>query len=411
MIENLKIERFKCFIDENFELKRLTIFTGMNGSGKSTAIQPLLLLAQTLEKNRFTSNLLLNDKCVNLGKYDETINFFLDKEEGFSFCLSSQINDNMGSIRWSILRSHENDLIGRISDISVNGVFEGEELKETFSVDDSKGLEVEFFIDELFPMYFQSEHRGKYNKFCWLLKQVIGLDRIKYISAERMGPRNYYPGTYFGQHPHVGQMGEYAAQYIDTFREKKVDPKFTGGSRIDRNLRYSVSCWLSHIITGTGMAYQKFDEGNIFKVAFRSSPDLDYFRPSNSSNGLSYALPIVASCLGANKNDNLIIENPEAFLHPISQARMGEFLATAAAAGANVIIETQSDYILQGVSNAVYSRVVEPKDVSIVFFGVDEKGLPIVVKPRILSSGKVENWPEDLSTFFEKDESDTRSLK
>ena len=411
MIENLKIERFKCFIDESFDLKRLTILTGMNGSGKSAAIQPLLLLGQTLEKNRFTSNLLLNDKSVNLGKFDETVNFFLDKEEGFSFCLSSQINENRGSVKWVILRSQENDLIGRIDEIVVQGIFEGEEFLETFKVDDNKGLDVEFFIDELFPMYFQSEHRSKYNKFCWLLKQVIGLDRIKYISSGRMGPQNYYPGTYFGQHPHVGQRGEYTAQYIDTFREKKVDPKFTGGSRVDRNLRYSVSCWLSHIVTGTGMAYQKFDEGNIFKVAFRSSPELDYFRPSNSSNGLSYAMPVIAACLGANKNDNLIIENPEAFLHPISQARMGEFLATAAAAGANLIIETQSDYILQGVSNAVYSRVIEPKDVSIVFFGVDEKGLPIVVRPRILSSGKVENWPEDLSTYFEKDESDTRSLK
>ena len=410
MIDNIKIERFKCFIDESLDLGKLTLFIGVNGSGKSTALQPLVLLTQTIKRNRFTTNLLLNDEAVKLGKFDETVNYFLDKDEGFSFQLSMNNNEDSGSIKWVIRRSHENDLVGRIDEIILQGVFEGKEYFETFHTDESRGLEMEFFVDELFPMYFQSEHRSKFNKLCWLVKQVIGLDRVKFLSANRLGPQQIYPGKYFGQHPSVGYRGEYTAQYIDKFQDKKVSNAFIGGSRIDRTLRYSVGCWLSHIVSGTGVNYEKIDDGNLFKILYRSSHELDYFRASNSSFGLSFALPVIVSCLGANTNDTLIIQNPEAFLHPISQARMGEFLTTSAASGVNILLETQSDFILQGVSNAVYNRILEPKDVSIIFFGLDENGLPMLIRPRILSSGKIDEWPEDLTTFFQRDESDTTRL-
>lgn len=46
---NLKIENFKCFINQNIPLNRLTILAGANGNGKSTVIQALLFLRRTIE--------------------------------------------------------------------------------------------------------------------------------------------------------------------------------------------------------------------------------------------------------------------------------------------------------------------------------------------------------------------------
>ena len=47
MIRALRMERFKCFDSLELSLSPLTLFTGLNATGKSTALQTLLLLAQT----------------------------------------------------------------------------------------------------------------------------------------------------------------------------------------------------------------------------------------------------------------------------------------------------------------------------------------------------------------------------
>ena len=75
----------------------------------------------------------------------------------------------------------------------------------------------------------------------------------------------------------------------------------------------------------------------------------DRMRPTNMGFGVSYALPVITAGLLAPAGSLLVVENPEAHLHPAGQSRVGRFLAHLAASGVQVVAETHSDHVLNGV--------------------------------------------------------------
>ena len=75
MINQIEIENFKCFKNRvSFPLGKLTLLTGINGRGKSTLLQSLLLMRQSIEHNSTTTQVLFNGNCVNLNSFDDIRN-------------------------------------------------------------------------------------------------------------------------------------------------------------------------------------------------------------------------------------------------------------------------------------------------------------------------------------------------
>ncbi|WP_338044553.1 AAA family ATPase [Nostoc edaphicum] len=108
----------------------------------------------------------------------------------------------------------------------------------------------------------------------------------------------------------------------------------------------------------------------------------------------------------ASEPDTLIlVENPEAHLHPRGQTKMGELLALAASCGVQVVIETHSDHVLNGIRLAVHSGKLEPEDVQLHYFQRQEKQGQIfteVVSPRIDRNGRIDRWPDGFFDEWEK---------
>ena len=119
------------------------------------------------------------------------------------------------------------------------------------------------------------------------------------------------------------------------------------------------------------------------------------------------------AALSANRDDLLLIENPEVHLHPAGQAAMGEFLADVASAGVQVVIETHSDHVLNGIRRAVRSRTLSADDVALHFFrprrGVEQDGVPQVESPSLDADGNIDAWPEGFFDQFDKDMNDFAS--
>ena len=67
MLTSLKLHNFKCFEDLELSLCNLNVFTGMNGAGKSTILQSLLLLAQSADSIENTGKIRLNGSFEELG--------------------------------------------------------------------------------------------------------------------------------------------------------------------------------------------------------------------------------------------------------------------------------------------------------------------------------------------------------
>ena len=67
MIDKIVVDNFKCFDEMKLEMTTLNVFAGINSMGKSSAIQPLLLLRQSFEMNSLTKGVHLNGPWINIG--------------------------------------------------------------------------------------------------------------------------------------------------------------------------------------------------------------------------------------------------------------------------------------------------------------------------------------------------------
>jgi predicted ATPase len=100
----------------------------------------------------------------------------------------------------------------------------------------------------------------------------------------------------------------------------------------------------------------------------------------------------------------LVVENPEAHLHPSGQSRVGQFLAKIAGAGVQVVVETHSEHIINGIRVATLDGTISPEDALVNFFSRtgDNKNLQ-VTSINFTSKGDLDKWPRD---FFDQQQQD-----
>jgi predicted ATPase len=137
-------------------------------------------------------------------------------------------------------------------------------------------------------------------------------------------------------------------------------------------------------------------------VFLRSGPDVktEPQRATNVGFGLTYSLPIIVACLAAEPGSLLLIENPEAHLHPRAQAVLGRLLAQTVSNGVQVVVETHSDHVLNAVRLAVKSRDVPNANVLVHFLSRASFDLqPTLSSLAIGDDGMIETWP---AGFFDE---------
>lgn len=127
--------------------------------------------------------------------------------------------------------------------------------------------------------------------------------------------------------------------------------------------------------------------------------------PAHSGFGLTYSLPILVAGLLVKPGSILIVENPEAHLHPQGQSQIAQFLARVAASGVYVVVETHSDHIINGtrLSCADREHPLQSDDVIIHYFDRDNEGAPSVEAIRVNSRGNLSKWPVGFFDQFERD--------
>ena len=129
---------------------------------------------------------------------------------------------------------------------------------------------------------------------------------------------------------------------------------------------------------------------------------------SNMGYGLSYTLPVITALLAAKSGDLVIVENPEAHLHPLGQAALGELITKVANKGVQVVVETHSDHIINAI--LLSCKIAEeggdglsPKDVAISYMGEMLMDRGTVVQPINIVGGGLEYQPKGFIDQFEHD--------
>lgn len=358
MITSLGIRYFKRFADASFALRPLTVLTGLNGTGKSTTIQTLLLARQLADAPASRVVQLNGPYGLALGEAHEVLH---------PSSLDSTIEIEIGSDRAHTPTVHR------------------------LTVPDQQALYLEV-ADEGTPLPELSRWGGS---------------AFTYLCAERLGPRDQLGVS--AEHPDligVGVQGEFTAQILALHetrgvRESLLHPA-TQETHNVTTLRTQVEMWASEIIRPIKITAQ-WPPGITASTIRFQEPGLlsEPIRPTNMGFGFSYALPVIVAGLLTGSEDLLIVENPEAHLHPGGQSKLGRFLARVAGAGAQVLVETHSDHVLNGIRLAVAEeRVLRPEHAIVHYFGEEEVGsVPI----EFTEKGELTEWPQGFFDQIERD--------
>ncbi len=368
MISQINLQLFKCFEKLKLPLSPLTLLTGANASGKSTVLQSLVLLHQTMRDNEWSYHLMLNSSAIQLG----TLLDIVDKVNGrFSFSIGVESDEITHQWRFE---GEKSDMSVALADIWISN-----------QTNNDFPPIVKHLMSPMNPS-----------------KLGHALVDLTYLTAERIGPRETYPLTDSQRMQVVGPKGEYAASILHQMRDEPISNRLRIKDVVPTGLK-QVEARMQTFFPGCGLSVVPIPQTNAVTLGILTSPDTDYHRPVNVGFGLTQILPIVVAALFAKPGGLLLIENPEVHLHPAGQAKMGHFLAEVANSGVQVILETHSDHILNGVRRAVKNKVIPADDVALHFFRPRTPGAEQVVSPRMDALGNIDEWPAGFFDQFDQD--------
>ena len=382
MITRIDLRHFKCFETLKLPLHRLTLLSGQNASGKSSVMQALVLLHQTMRYQEWSRRLLLNGAALRLGSARDVI----DQDSGGHSIAISLLDHDAGPVEWEF----GGDLADMSLAVSRAGVPQMDGIEWTSG--DSKPLR------HLLPEGVVATEAGES-----LTRRLRGLT---WLGAERLGPREQYTFDDPQLAPVVGHGGEHAVSVLYSGRDERLAVPLTVDDVASTRLR-QVGAHMSGFFPGFELEILPVPRVNAVTLGIRTSRSTDFHRPGHTGFGVTQVLPIIVAAVSATPGDLLLIENPEVHLHPAGQARMGEFLTKAAAAGLQVLVETHSDHVLNGVRRAVRTQVLAPEKVALHFFRprheAEHSGVAQVESPAINADGDIDHWPEGFFDQFDHD--------
>jgi len=351
----LHLENFKGFDSISIPFKRVTLLAGLNSAGKSSVLHALLLLKQIdWERTPGSSRVEMfpNGHFVSLGSGRELLHEFATEDRLSIGCEM----DKGERHEWAFVYNNHNHRL----------VTEG-----TFDRDALQGI-------ERLP--------------------------VSYLNAERWGPRVTYPYENNEEAESLGVFGQYAMRYlIDHGEEPVANVRARHPDSKGIGLLHNVQAWLGEISPGVKMDITPLGDTGYatagFSFGLKGEVSSRYYRPTHVGFGLSYSLPLLVALLSAKNDEVILLENPEAHIHPRGQAQLARLIALTGT-HAQVIVETHSDHVMNGLRVAVKNKEIEPNDIAFNYFKRDGR-VSEVQTPQIDDDGRLSFWPDG---FFDEHE-------
>ena len=365
MIAEIRLENFKRFHDLSLRTADLTVLTGANGAGKTSVLHSLLLARQMTQQPRQIHVELNGVDTLELGGAEDVIH----REAGDELAAIEVLDTEGKHWRWSFRAPvNKRTLNATVVDNPV----------------DYAGAIAEP------PPWFT------------------------YLCAERLGPRDVLSASAadVGELG-VGSRGEFVAQVLASFGRSRVRKGRLAVNTTEATLSgllHQTESWMGKIVRPTQIDAEWFPNTSVTRLRFKT-PGLrtEWTRAPNAGFGISYALPIIVAALRAESGGLLLVENPEAHLHPAGQSAIGGFLAQIADDGVQVVLETHSDHVLNGIRVAVAegTAALNPEQAAIHFFRAEDDGGPTVESMELRRTGELTTWP---AGFFDQTQIDLAAL-
>ena len=387
MITELSAQNFKSWKDTGkLQIAPLTGFFGANSSGKTSILQTLLMLKQTVERPPDWKGVIDfgdDDSAVNLGSFDDLIHQHnLDLSLGIA--VSWQLPEKQSFVKIDFLSFSMS--IGKKYGLHNFCYTNGE---HEFKIEwESSGYKYKLGSywerAELFRCYGVANPYGPLESFRPLKDAFENLfHRICYLGSLRESPYSRY--AWQGNHPKdTGQSGKEMTSAILSKRVKLQD--------IDKQIIE----WL-----------QRLDLIDSYRLNPISDIEKDYeflvrkykggpeVRLTDVGFGVSQVLPVLVLCYYVPEGSILILEQPEAHLHPKVQSELADLLIEVVKnRGLQIILESHSEHLLIRLMRRIAEEQISAADTAFYFCEMNE-GVSEIERLNVDDYGNITNWPQN----------------
>lgn len=379
MLTGIELENYKCFSDRvQFNVSNINLFTGINGRGKSSVLQSLLLMSQSARNTNSLKELLVSSSLVKLGDFDD-IKGNDEKSKGIKLGFLSDI-ESLKSFEFEYKEKNDNSGKG----ILYNYVLNGNDVSKDNLTEDAGEISQKNDSKVKLEIAYQDDLR--------ILKVFKD---IHYVGADRMGPVLYVDKYDVPSDIQTGIRGEYAVKIL-SMNNTPINPSLILEVK-PKNMVQLCQQWMNYIFDGARIEVKGNKDDSVLSLMLNPKNEKRKYKAVNVGFGYSYILSLIVTSLIAKKGDIVIFENPEAHLHPRAQTRLVDLFVRLSLCGVQIFIESHSEHILNGLRMAIAKNIISNTNLSIYYFDENFKNRQLVVR----SDGFIDNWPEG---FF--DESD-----
>jgi predicted ATPase len=434
MITDLSFANFKSWKNvDNLKLKKITGLFGSNSSGKTSILNLLLMLKQTVESPDRKQILSFGTErdYIQLGSYEDiifnhttesnldiTIGFsnketlaikdpnepsktlLEDKTLGFSTSISQTKNKRLfvnslkyefGGMDFFMRKQSKDKYDYALTANYQNNKTEKYIFKRTYGRGWPLPEPIKFYG---FPDQTRTYYQTAGFLFDLQLQLETNFSKIFYLGPLRDYPKRQY--TWSGTCPNdMGLKGEMYVDAILTARERG-DKISRGKGKKMYSVEEYIAFWLKHLNLIDSFEVKEIKDGsNIYRVQVRRNHSSVPVPITDVGFGVSQILPVVTLCYYVPEGSTLIIEQPEIHLHPMVQSGMADiFIDAAQKRNLQLIIESHSEHLLRRLQLHVAEERISAEDVSLYFCSMDEdcsKLVPIAMD----TCGVIKNWPKD----------------
>ena len=421
-ITKITVGGYKAIAQEqSIEIRPLTILAGANSSGKSSIMQPLLLMKQTLEAPFDPGALWLDGPILKFTSREQILSVLPSNPVGNGFLLGVEIEANRtmttafvkDPVKAFDIGSMYLNERGRnfrfLPDMSHDQIIH-ELLQSSGSLFDNK-IELSVVRDRCFLEFGMKikdgRERGTYPLS--LLSDIVEILRMFGLSQPSLSDlvftsdikkhileTIYLPGlrgnpsrTYFVAavgSTFPGTFNDYVASAIAAWRQENQVIKIN-------SLRSSlVNLGLTNAVTAEPI--------NDAQVELRVGRTLhgdasDMVSIADVGISVSQTLPVLVALLSAKPGQLVYLEQPEIHLHPRAQTAMAQVLVDAAMRGVRIVAETHSSLLLLGVQTLVAEGKLPPELVKLHWFERNDDGATTIRSSDLDEGGRFGDWPED----------------
>ena len=393
-ITKIVVSGFKSLAEEcAIDICPLTILAGANSSGKSSIMQPLLMLKQTLEAPYDPGPLWLEGPNVRFTSAEQFLSKLVCEEGAGLFQIQIETNE-YGSVRATFKKEQSGIELAEmtregkelfIKPITLHPKLTPEEINSLYNLI-LMDLVKDFDVVRRSRCFLGLESKDGRKVFDMTSDIAFHILNSIHLPGLRGNPERIYKLTGTGPR-YPGRFEYYAASIIHEWQETT-----------DEHLKTLADVLHTLGLTGQVGTEKIGDIGIEIKVGLHRqgrTGEMDMVSIADVGFGVSQVLPVLVALIVAEPGQLVYLEQPEMHLHPRAQVALAQVLAAAAKRGVRVVAETHSSLLLLAVQTLVAEGSLSPELVKLHWFTRGENGATEIDTADLDEAGAYGDWPED----------------